>query len=277
MTLAVGFFDGVHLGHRRILAGADAVLTFRNHPLSVICPSAAPPLLMSAGERMALLATAGAKIPRTVHAVRFTRRFASMRPEEFIAFLKREFPDLEKVQCGGNWRFGAGGAGVPRMLKESGISVKVSKHVLFEGCAISSTRIRAALAEGNVGLANAMLGRCFSVSGRIVSGKGAGGKMGAPTLNLKVSPPLKLGVYAVDTPFGRGVANYGLAPTMGKSAWTEPVLEVHLLDVSDSSNIKDREPLKVEFDRFIRPERKFPDTASLCRQIVSDIAAARMS
>ena len=274
MTLAVGFFDGVHLGHRRILAGADAVLTFRNHPLSVICPAAAPPLLMSAGERIALLATAGAKAPRTVHAVRFTKRFASMPPEEFIAFLKREFPGLEKVQCGGNWRFGAGGAGVPRMLKEAGIPVKVSKHVMFGGCAISSTRIRSALAEGDLGLANAMLGRRFSVSGKAVSGKGVGGKMGAPTINLKVTAPLKLGVYAVDTRFGRGVANYGLAPTMGDSAWTEPVLEVHLLDAGNCG-VPFRGHLNVEFDRFLRPERKFPDAASLCRQIAADVAAAQ--
>ena len=274
MTLAVGFFDGVHLGHRRILAGADAVLTFRNHPLSVICPSSAPPLLMSAGERIDLLATAGAKVPRTVHAVRFTRKFASMPPEEFIAFLKREFPDLGKVQCGGNWRFGAGGAGVPRMLKEYGIPVKVSRHVMFGGGAISSTRIRAALAEGDLGLANAMLGRRFSVSGKVVSGKGVGGKIGSPTLNLRVSPPLRLGVYAVDTPFGRGVANYGTAPTMGEDAWAEPVLEVHLLDAGDGG-VPVRGPLKVEFVKFLRPERKFRGIAALGRQIAADIAAAR--
>ena len=276
MTLAVGFFDGVHLGHRRILAGADAVLTFRNHPLSVICPSAAPPLLMTASERISLLKTAGAKVPRTVHAVRFTKKFASMSPEEFITFLKREFPELEKVQCGGNWRFGAGGVGTPRMLKESGIPVKISRYITFEGCAISSTRIRAALSEGEVGFANAMLGRRFSVSGKVVSGKGVGGKMGTPTLNLKVSPPLRLGVYVVDTPFGRGVANYGIAPTMEADSWQKPVLEVHLLDAGDCG-VPCHGSLKVEFDRFLRLERKFADTASLCKQIAADIAAARSS
>ena len=273
MTLAVGFFDGVHLGHRRILAGADAVLTFRNHPLSVICPSAAPPLLMTAGERISMLKTAGARVPRTVHAVRFTKKFASMPPEEFIFFLKREFPELEKVQCGGNWRFGAGGVGAPRMLKEAGIPVKVSRHITFDGCAISSTRIRAALAEGDVGLANAMLGRRFSVSGKVVSGKGVGCRIGAPTLNLKVSSPLRLGVYAVDTPLGRGVANYGIAPTMGDSAWAEPVLEVHLLDTGDCG-VPFCGTLKVEFAKFLRPERKFRSVDALGRQIAADAAAA---
>ena len=275
MTLAVGFFDGVHLGHRRILAGADAVLTFQNHPLSVICPSAAPPLLMTASERISLLKTAGAKVSRTVHAVRFTKKFASMPPEEFIAFLKCEFPELKKVQCGANWRFGAGGVGTPQMLKKYGIPVKVSRYVTSGDGAVSSTRIRTALAEGDVELANAMLGRRFSVSGKIVSGKGVGSRIGSPTLNLEVSPPLKLGVYAVDTPFGRGVANYGIAPTMGADSWQKPVLEVHLLDVLDGGRIPSQGMMKVEFLKFLRPERKFKTTNALRKQIAADIAAAR--
>ena len=257
MTLAIGFFDGVHLGHQRILAGADAVLTFRNHPLSVVSPSAAPQLLMSADERIALLRTAGSKNPRTVHAVRFTRKFAAMRPEEFAAYLRREFSDLKMVHCGGNWRFGANGAGTPQTLRDFGFSVKVSRYAKCGDCVISSTRIRAALAEGDVGLANAMLGRRFSVSGNVVSGKGVGCGIGAPTLNFEVAPPLKLGVYVVDTPCGRGVANYGVAPTMGESAWTAPVLEVHLLDAPEDCAISPRGPVRVEFVRFLRPERKF--------------------
>lgn len=275
MTLAIGFFDGVHLGHRRILAGADAVLTFRNHPLSVIRPSAAPQLLMPADERIELLRTAGAKVPRTVHAVRFTGKFAAMRPEEFAAYLHREFPDLGKVHCGGNWRFGANGAGTPQTLKDFGFSVKVSRYAKCGDCVISSTRIRAALAEGDVDLANSMLGRRYSITGNVTSGKGVGSAMGTPTLNFEAVSPLRLGVYAVDTPCGRGVANYGVAPTMGEKAWKAPVLEVHLTDVPEDRPIPARGPVKVEFLRFLRPERKFESRDSLCRQIAADIAAAR--
>lgn len=277
MTLAIGFFDGVHLGHQRILAGADAVLTFRNHPLTVVNPSCAPVLLMDVSERIAMLRIIGTKTPRKVHAVRFTRRFAAMRPEEFVDYLHSEFPGLEKVHCGGNWRFGANGSGTPQTLRNFGFSVKVSRYAKCGEEAISSTRIRSALAEGDIELANAMLGRRFSVSGKVVHGKGIGCRIGSPTLNLDASTPLKLGVYVVDTPYGRGVANYGIAPTMGDDSWTRPVLEVHLLDFIDCGGISSQNSVQVEFVRFLRPERKFESTEALCRQIASDIAVARQS
>ena len=106
VKLAVGFFDGVHLGHRRILAGADAVLTFRNHPLSVLDPARAPALLMDVDERISMLKTVGARRPRVVHAVEFTKSFASMTPEDFVSYLRREFPNLERVHCGGKAHHG---------------------------------------------------------------------------------------------------------------------------------------------------------------------------
>lgn len=273
--LAVGFFDGVHLGHRRILAGTDAVLTFRNHPLSVLDPAHAPALLMDVDERISMLRTVGTRSPRAVHAVEFTRKFASMTPEGFVSYLRREFPDLERVHCGGNWRFGANGAGTPQTLKDFGFSVKVSRYAKSGDGVISSTRIRAALADGAVELANSMLGRRFSVSGCAVHGKGVGCKLGAPTLNFEVSPPLRLGVYVVDTPYGRGVANYGIAPTMGECSWQTPVLEVHLLDGCNIDEEVSERPLKVEFIRFLRPERRFSSTGALRRQITADVRAAR--
>lgn len=277
VRLAVGFFDGVHLGHRRILAGTDAVLTFRNHPLSVLDPARAPALLMDVDERISMLRTVGSRSPRVVHAVEFTREFASMTPEDFVSYLRREFPYLERVHCGGNWRFGANGAGTPQTLKDFGFSVKVSRYARCGDEAISSTRIRAALAEGDVELANSMLGRRFSVSGCAVHGKGVGCKLGAPTLNFEVSPPLRLGVYVVDTPYGRGVANYGTAPTMGECSWRAPVLEVHLLDGCNIDEEAPERPLKVEFIRFLRPERRFGSTGALSRQIAADVKAARLA
>ena len=275
VRLAVGFFDGVHLGHRRILAGTDAVLTFRNHPLSVLDPAHAPSLLMDVDERISMLETVGTRRPRAVHAIKFTMRFASMSPEDFVSYLRREFPNLERVHCGGNWRFGSNGAGTPQTLRDFGFSVKVSRYAKCGDEAISSTRIRAALAGGDVELANAMLGRRFSVSGCAVHGKGVGCKLGAPTINIEVAAPLRLGVYAVDTPYGRGIANYGIAPTMGSRAWESPVLEIHLLDGLGFDGEVPSSPLKVEFLKFLREERRFSSTDALCRQIAADIEAAK--
>ena len=275
MKLAVGFFDGVHLGHQRILAGTDAVLTFRNHPLSVLDPAHAPALLMDADERISLLRTVGTGRPRTVHAVRFTRKFASMKPEDFVSYLRREFPHLERVHCGGNWRFGGNGAGTPRVLKDFGIPVKVSRFARLGDCVISSTRIRAALAEGDVESANAMLGRRFSVAGGSFHGKGVGRKLGAPTINFDMKLPLRRGVYVVDTPYGRGVANYGIAPTMGENSWNTPVLEVHILDGFEKNRVSTVSSFSVEFVGFLRPERKFNCTDELIGQIAADVKAAR--
>ena len=275
VRLAVGFFDGVHLGHQKILAGANAVLTFRNHPLSVLADSRPPVLLMDADERLSLLKTEGTRQPRDVQAMTFTRKFAAQSPERFAAFLRHEYPTLERIHCGGNWRFGARGEGTPATLRALGFDVKVCRYAKYKGERVSSTRIRTALAEGALADANAMLGRPFAVTGRVRPGKGVGRTLGVPTLNLSVALPLRRGVYAVDTPFGRGVANYGVAPTMGAQAWTAPVLEIHLLD--DPPFAKGSVPitLRVVFRAFLRPERMFASPEALRDQMAADIAAAR--
>lgn len=273
MNLAIGFFDGVHIGHRRILAGADAVFTFSNHPMTVLDPAHAPPMLMDADERIAMLAAVGTKVPRAVRAVRFTRQFAAKSPEEFAALLRREYPGVGRIHCGGNWRFGANGAGTPATLRSLGFDVKVVRYARYGDGRVSSTRIRLALAEGEVGAANAMLGRPFAVTGRVVRGKGVGRSLGAPTINLAVSPPLRFGVYAVDTPLGPGVANFGVAPTMGGRAWKVPMLEVHLLGDSVPSAVRKPRELRVEFLAFVRPEMTFASRDALRRQIAADIGA----
>ena len=290
MNLAIGFFDGVHRGHLRILAGADAVLTFVNHPLTVLDPDHAPPLLMDVDERLARLETEGVMQPRAVRALRFTPEFAAQPPEAFTDFLRREYPSLERIHCGGNWRFGAKGAGTPAMLRRLGFDVKVARYVLYKKERISSTRIRAALAAGLIEDANAMLGRPFAVMGAVVPGKGMGRRLNAPTLNVAAAPPLKRGVYVVSTPLGPGLANYGVAPTMGKLAWAAPVLEVHLLELDAHSQGLSPHPqglsphsqglspshLRVEFRAFLRPEKTFPSLAALRDQIAADIATAQL-
>ena len=272
-VLTIGNFDGVHRGHGRILDGADAVLTFVNHPLTVLDPPHAPPLLMDVDERLALLETEGARQPRAVRALRFTPAFAAQPPAAFADFLRRAYPSLARIHCGGNWRFGAKGAGTPALLRTLGFDVKVARYVRYRNERISSTRIRAALAEGNVEDACAMLGRPFAVTGAVVPGKGLGRHLSAPTLNVAVAPPLKRGVYAVSTSLGPGLANYGVAPTMGRKAWTAPVLEVHLLEGTGLFAPPAR--LRTEFRAFLRPERTFASVAALRDQIVADIAAAR--
>lgn len=277
MNLAIGFFDGVHLGHQRILAGADAVFTFENHPSTVLDPDHVPPLLMSLDERVEGLRTIGANggTKRSVHAVAFTKEFASTTPAEFAEYLRNRFPLLDRIQCGANWRFGRNGVGTPEVLREHGFDVAVADCATYKGERISSTRIRTSLIDGRLDDANAMLGHPFAVSGHIVEGKGIAKELNAATLNVRVVAPLKFGVYAVRTDLGIGVANYGLAPTMGDQAWASPVLEVHLFDNSVLSDADTPSTLRTEFISFIRPERKFSSVDALRSQIAVDMAQAR--
>ncbi len=357
MKLAVGFFDGVHLGHRRILGGADAALTFRNHPSTILSPRSVPPLLMSLPERLMAIATAlcpdsansrtiGEQDSRIilnsqfsilnsetqgltpqesrsrtigeqdnrrilnsqfsilnskVRALEFTEEMKGLTPQEFIDFLKREYPGLEAIRCGANWRFGAKGAGNAEFARRCGLVVEEVPFVLHRGEAVSSTRIRRALADGDVADAAAMLGRPWRLYGEVFPGKGEGRKLGFPTLNLRPlqgsdpmlagmqgsdsirrmqgsdpmrkcvqgSVPLRRGVYAVETELGPGVANWGQAPTMGDEAWKECVLEVHLL--GKNGPFEPPKMLAVDFIRFIRPERRFESTAELALQIAMDV------
>ena len=120
MNLAVGFFDGVHVGHQRILAHADAALTFTNHPATVFAPDRAPRLLMTTEERLAAISVQGV---RRVIARDFTPALAAQPPQAFADSLRRDFPDLDEVFCGPNWTFGAGGAGTADLLRALGFKV----------------------------------------------------------------------------------------------------------------------------------------------------------
>ena len=296
MRLAIGFFDGVHLGHQRILAGADAALTFREHPLSVLAPDKAPPLLMTPEERFAAIAAALNGKPETfppshlptfpplVRALDFTRELAAEPAETFAARLGRDYPDLEAILCGPNWRFGAGGAGDADFLRAHGFTVEVVPLEELDGAPVSSTRIRAALQAGDLPAANAMLGRPFAVAGAVVSGKGEGRKLGFPTINVQPTNPclarlLPLGVYVADTAWGRAVANWGQAPTMVEQAWTSPVLEVHVVGRWEGEKVGRGAGGKVEISllRFLRPERRFATVEALREQIKADVFSASHS
>lgn len=269
-VVAVGFFDGVHLGHRRILEGADAALTFRNHPSSVLRPESAKTLLMPYSEKEEFIRACGVK---NVIALDFTPELASMPPERFIDFIA----SFSKVRCGADWRFGKGAKGDAEFLRGCGFEVEVVPYAELDGERISSTRIRAALEKGDLNSVNRMLGRNWRLTGAIVRGKGVGRELGYPTVNLEIlnSPPeLPAGVYEVDV-FGiKAIANFGYAPTMGDAAWKEKILEIHFKGgrPSDLDDLDAGSVLKVEFVRFIRPERTFATFEELKAQIATDCA-----
>lgn len=266
--IAIGFFDGVHLGHQRILAEARTAITFRNHPLAILAPERAPRLIMTFEERQAAIRACGI---REVVALDFTADLAAMEPEEFA----RRFLTESIIYCGANWRFGKGNRGNPALLDALGYATKVTPFATHCGERISSSRIRAAIEKANIDDANAMLGRPWRVSGRVVTGKGVGRQIGFPTLNLILDDlclNLPQGVYAVRADGVSAVANWGVAPTMRENAWPVNVLEVHFIDTPPLSSAT---ACQVEFLRFIRPETKFPDIDALKAQIAADIAAAR--
>ncbi len=285
MNLAVGFFDGVHLGHRRILARADAALTFQNHPTTVFAPERAPALLMTRATRLRRVAEAlrspidscalpesASPIDLPVRALSFTPALAAQSPADFADWLRATYPKLETIFCGANWTFGAGGRGNPDFLRARGFQVEVVPYVELDGQPLSSTRVRAAVAAGDLTSAAKMLGRPWTLEGELVAGKGLGRELGFPTLNIHpasnlVCPPC--GVYAVETPYGRGIANYGHAPTTGDQSWPNPILEVHVFAREVSA--VPGEALAVEMTRFIRPERRFSSLAELKSQIARDI------
>ena len=278
--LAVGFFDGVHLGHQSILRGADAALTFRNHPLSVLDPEKAPRLVMTPEERVAAIKACGVG---EVRVLDFTRELAEMAPEDFVRLHVLSAGGAQggaKVLCGDNWRFGKGGAGDAALLRRLGVEVEVAPYAVYKGERISSSRIRACLERGEIRDANAMLGRRFQVSGSRFQGKGLGEKIGYPTVNLKLETcnlRLPLGVYVVEVCGAKAVANYGLAPTMGERAWSAPVLEVHLLGNPDNRTIRTIEQSNnpsVSFVDYLRPERTFGSVEELRRQIAEDCRRA---
>lgn len=267
--LAIGFFDGVHLGHQAILRGADMALTFRRHPREVLAPGQAPRLIMSVEDRVAAIKACGVG---SVEVLEFTDELAKTSPGAFAAFLGRRLLGRPPVvRCGGNWRFGRGGEGDAAFLRAAGFGVVVVPAVAYKGEMISSSRIRACIERGAVEDAAAMMGRRYEIRGTRIPGKGLGRALGFPTVNIRLSsadlrPRMPLGVYEVEMGGRRGVANYGLAPTMGSRAWKEPVLEIHFRDGPPP----DAESASVAVLRFVRPERTFGSIAELRRQIAED-------
>ena len=288
--LAAGFFDGVHRGHASVIrralkeARADSarvwIMTFDSHPLKLLAPGAAPALLTALDHKLRLLARTGAE---GCVALRFTRRLAGARPEDFVERLARSAPGLRGMAVGDNWTFGRNGSGTPRMLAKlgarHGFRVSVVPRVRRGGRPVSSTRIRRAVAAGRLDEARDMLGRPFSVVGRIVRGRGVARTLGAPTANVRVRNEVlpARGVYAVRALLGGraygAVAHIGpggRSPDSRAGAGLDK-LEAHLLGLR--ANLVGRE-MELVFVKRLRRDRHFVQRAALKEQVARDIAAA---
>lgn len=289
IVLAVGFFDGIHRGHQKLLArtiqqarkdgGQAWALTFDTHPLRVLRPDIAPLLLTSNKHRAILLDRTG--IDGCV-VMPFNKRVAALSGAAFIKTLVESTRNLTHVLVGCNWRFGHRGEGNIRLLtamgKRYGFGVSVVRPVVRYGSVVSSTRIREMIIDGDLVAAAALLGRPVSVLGTVVKGRAVGRTLGFPTANLclhnEVVPPL--GVYAVrallDSVPHDGVLNLGIRPTFNEKPTHKPIMEIHLFDVSKQLYGKD---IEVFFVSRIRAERRFSSREELARNIDRDTRKAR--
>ena len=289
VVLAVGFFDGLHRGHRKVinktvaeakrLGGIACVLTFDQHPMKILRPVSAPLLLTSNLHKVRLLENMDVD---GCLLMPFTRQLAGLEPEAFVKLLSATIPTLSSIFVGENWRFGRrerGDSGMLiRLARRFYIKVTVVKSVLKAGRIVSSTRIREKVASGNLSKAGQMLGRPFSILGNVIRGRAVGRMLGFPTANMEtyneVLPPT--GVYAVRVLVGReminGVANIGVSPTFPGAKKRKTIIEVHLLDVK--GNYYGRE-LEVFFVRKLRDEKRFKSVKALKEQIEKDVRKAR--
>lgn len=285
IALTIGNFDGVHRGHQamllRLCEAADdlrlvpAVLTFDPHPREFFAKDSAPPRLTRLAQKLEVFRAFG--VART-YVARFDAALARLSPESFIEEVLMRKLDARWVLVGEDFRFGKGRAGDIAVLRAHArsFSVEAMHTVLVDGERASSTAVRAALGAGDLERAADLLGRHYTISGRVAHGEKRGRTLGFPTANLPLSrrPPMS-GIFAVRVhglgaePIP-GVASLGVRPTIAADG--RPILEVYLLDFDES--IYGRR-VRVEFLHKLRDEEKYADLDALTRQIRADVAQAR--
>lgn len=290
-VLAIGNFDGVHLGHRALLARLvtkacdlglpPSVMTFEPHPRELFSPEAAPARLTSLREKLELLEAHGVERTYILH---FSRKLAALTAEEFIEKVLIRGLAVKHLIIGDDFRFGRGRAGDFDMLKEAGAAhgfgVEAMHTVTLmecEGERVSSSAVREALAAGDLEHAARLLGRPYNIAGRVVHGNRLGHQLGFPTANiqLKRKRVALAGIFAVtvtglDKRHLPGAASLGVRPTLGQGL--KPVLEVHLFDFDQEIY---GEHLTVHFLHKLRDEMKFDGLDALKAQIARDVETTK--
>jgi riboflavin kinase/FMN adenylyltransferase len=274
--VAVGEFDGVHLGHRAVIAGSDTVLTFEPHPLAVIRPEAAPKLLTSLARKAELIAELGVE---ELVVIPFDAAFSQRSAEEFVERILVERLAATHVAVGDNFRFGHGAKGDTALLRADGrFETRVVPLVEVAGEIVSSSHVRGLLLAGEVEHAAAFLGAPFRMTGEVVAGDRRGRGLGFPTANLVPEQALLCpghGIYATRVSYDEGewrcaAVNVGVRPTFTTGRGV--LVEAYLLDWE--GDLYGR-ALTIEFLTRLRGERRFDSPAALVAQMHRDVDAAR--
>lgn len=288
VCLAIGVFDGVHLGHQHIIRQTitDArqqqaialIVTFDRHPNAIVAPDRLPPFIHSLPQKLRNIESLGAD---ALLVIRFDEPFSRQTGENFIRSLAHDLGRIQSICVGSDFVFGHKRSGDVALLKKLGGEMGFQVHgliaVALDGHPVSSTRIREAIRAGDFDAASQMLGRIYSIAGRVVHGDQLGNKLGFPTANLEttgfVLPPN--GVYAahgtVRGQSHRAVLNIGHRPTVNQPT-PQLRVEVHLLDFSEDLY---GEEMEVTFSAKLRDEQKFASLEELKAQIARDIAEAK--
>jgi len=286
--LAIGVFDGVHLGHQAVIStaarhaaeagGTAVVVTFDPHPAKILRPQESPRLLTATQHKIALIRALGVS---HLLVLTFDRELASTPPQEFVRQLVAAARPLREICVGQEWSFGKNRAGNLSLLKELGARLNFNvvgvEPVTSNGTIVSSTEIRRAVEAGDFATATRMLGRDYTILGTVEEGKHLGKSLGFPTANLSAHseqfPPN--GVYAaeglLDGETVRGVVNLGVRPTL-TDGLPQRVLEFHLFDLDRDLYGED---IELRFVRYLRAERKFENLVALREQIGRDVSEAR--
>jgi len=278
-VLAIGNFDGIHLGHQMLLQKlvqtaqerglSSAVMTFEPHPRELFTPEKAPARLCSLREKLEYFSSAGVE---RVYVCAFNRRFAKVTVNDFMQRILQQSLNAQVILVGEDFRFGAQRAGSIQDFMQAGFHLMKLPQVDLNGGRVSSTRVRSALANGELDEAAMLLGRPYSISGKVVHGAQLGRKLGFPTANVHMrhERPALTGVYAVKLDGLNAVANLGVRPTI--AGVPKLSLEVHVLDFN--GNLYDKH-VHVEFFHKIRDEMKFDGLDALKARIAKDVEVAR--
>lgn len=269
--VAVGEFDGVHVGHREVIAGADTVLTFEPHPLAVIRPEAMPKLLTSLERKAHLVGELGVQ---ELVMVPFDETFAAQSPEDFVAEVLVGRLQATHVSVGENFRFGHGAAGDAELLAaDERFQTRVVPLVEVDGEIVSSSHIRALVLAGDVEHAARFLGSPFQLGGQVVTGDQRGRTLGFPTANIVPDEKLVCpgrGVYAARTDDTCAAVSIGVRPTFG--AGRAELVEAYLLDREVDLY---GQTLQIDFLARLRGERRFDSVSALIEQMRSDVEQTR--